>query len=52
MASMQELDSLLDDVEENLGEDNDVYCELSYDFQNISDSIKNLEKRLVAALSK
>ena len=52
MSSMQELDSLLDDVEEKLGCDNDAYCELAYDFQNISDDIKNLEKRLIAALSK
>lgn len=52
MTTIQELDSLLDDLEERNGEDEDVYCELSYDFQDILDSIKYLERKLIAALSK
>lgn len=52
MSSMQELDSMLDDLEEKIGADDDIYCDLVYDFQNISDSIKNFEKQLIAALSK
>lgn len=47
---VDELSKLLDDVEEKLGEDNDVYCELAYDFQNINDDIKHMRGRLLDVL--
>lgn len=51
MPSMQDLDSLLDDLEEKNGQEDEAYSELVHDFQKITDDIRNLEKRIVAALS-
>lgn len=52
MSTIQELDSLLDDLEEKVGADDDTYCELACDFQNLTDRVKFIEKQLITALSK
>ncbi len=48
---MNEIYDLLDKVEKLLGKDDDIYCELAYDVQNISDSIKSMKRKLKDVLA-
>ena len=42
---LRDLELLVDDVEKKLGEDDDTYCELSHDYQDIIDSIRSLTRK-------
>jgi hypothetical protein len=48
---VDEIYDLLDKVEKLLGEDDDIYCELAYDVQSISDSINSTKRKLKEVLA-